>query len=210
MRPLPKKSLGVTSLDNFYSESFEVEFKSANQDDPELTGIKSLFYPDLKGMLSAESYPLQQKTVFNSCVWYQIPVKYRDIGIKRGTITVQAGGDTIADDGDGNLIYNSEVVGNCFYNAGFLIIYDAGFSTLELATVSFRYQIEFFEKSIILQISEDDYNFSFNPSYQGGELYFSKIYLTNRNNDLIAVATFSTPQKLKGDIAIRLDTLSRN
>ena len=82
-------------------------------------------------------------------------------------------GFTFTDDGEGNLISGSTVVGNIIYPHGMVIITNQDFTMGDLVTAtnvtcSFSSSFDIYETQYKATINEFEYNFSLNPSIISG------------------------------------------
>jgi hypothetical protein len=120
------------------------------------------------------------------------------------------------DDGEGNILSGSTVVGNIIYEHGLMLIGFTGSmygsSSIQLAsglnvTCSFQSTITVYETQYKCTITENDFNYTLNPSTVSGsngtvysyvtasyfEPYVTTIGLYNDDQDLIAVAKIAQP-----------------
>ena len=120
---------------------------------------------------------------------------------------------TFTDDGEGNLISGSTVVGNIIYPHGMAVITNQDFTMASLVsatnvTCSFSSSYEIFETQYKATVNEFEYNFSQNPSIISGSTdgtiynfatgsYFSPyattVGLYDDNQNLLAVGKLSQP-----------------
>jgi len=133
------------------------------------------------------------------------------------------GTHTLTDDGEGNLISGSEIVGNIIYPHGLVILTGMigetssslvdGFVTSSNVTCSFKSSYEILETQYRCVIRENEFNLSLNPSLISGSTpltgsehriydfatgslfapYITTIGLYDDNNNLIAVGKLSQP-----------------
>ena len=133
------------------------------------------------------------------------------------------GTDTLTDDGEGNIISGSEIVGNIIYPHGLVIFTgnagDAhldlieGFVTGSNVTCSFKSSYEILETQYRCTIKENEFSLSLNPSLISGSApltgsehriydfatgslfapYITTVGLYDDNNNLIAVGKLSQP-----------------
>ena len=123
---------------------------------------------------------------------------------------------SLTDDGEGNIISGSTVVGNIIYQHGLVIItnqngaFGNGVSDLidnTNVTCSFQSTVTIYESQYKCTITENDFNFSTNPSILSGSEgqlysfttasyfapYVSTVGLYNDNQELVAVAKLAQP-----------------
>jgi len=120
------------------------------------------------------------------------------------------------DDGEGNIISGSTVVGNIIYPHGMIIITNQDFTMSSLisatnVTCSFSSSYEIFETQYKATVNEFEYNFSQNPSIISGSTdgsvydfttgsffqpYATTIGLYNEAQELLAVGKLSQPYPL--------------
>ena len=123
---------------------------------------------------------------------------------------------TFTDDGEGNLISGSTVVGNIIYPHGMAVITNQDFTMASLVsatnvTCSFSSSYEIFETQYKATVNEFEYNFSQNPSIISGSTdgsvydfttgsffqpYATTIGLYNEAQELLAVGKLSQPYPL--------------
>lgn len=123
---------------------------------------------------------------------------------------------TFTDDGEGNIISGSTVVGNIIYPHGMVTITNQDFTMANLVaatnvTCSFSSSYEIFETQYKATINEFEYNFSQNPSIISGstdgsvydfttgsffEPYVTTVGLYNEAQELLAVGKLSQPYPL--------------
>ena len=123
---------------------------------------------------------------------------------------------TFTDDGEGNIISGSTVVGNIIYPHGMVTITNQDFTMSSLisatnVTCSFSSSYEIFETQYKATINEFEYNFSQNPSIISGSTdgsvydfttgsffqpYATTIGLYNEAQELLAVGKLSQPYPL--------------
>jgi len=133
------------------------------------------------------------------------------------------GTDTLTDDGEGNLISGSEIVGNIIYPHGLVIFTgNSGDTHLDLidglitgsnVTCSFKSSYEILETQYRCTIKENEFSLSLNPSLISGSApltgsehriydfatgslfapYITTVGLYDNNNNLIAVGKLSQP-----------------
>jgi hypothetical protein len=120
----------------------------------------------------------------------------------------------LTDDGEGNILYNSEIVGNIFYSHGIITITSTLLSDLfnfiesSDVTCSFQSSYTIYETQYKCTIRENEYNFTLNPSTISGstegtiygfvtESYFSPyittIGLYDEQQNLLAVGKLAQP-----------------
>lgn len=128
-------------------------------------------------------------------------------------------GGTYGDDGDGNLISGSTIVGNIFYGHGTAILTSGSsqtknlFVTASVATCSFQSTFTINENQFRCIIKQNEFNMSLNPSLVSGsgnvtsslhriydfatgslfEPYITMVGLYNNDHELMAVAKLAQP-----------------
>ena len=123
---------------------------------------------------------------------------------------------TFTDDGEGNLISGSTVVGNIIYPHGMAVITNKDFTMASLVsatnvTCSFSSSLKIFETQYKATINEFEYNFSQNPSIISGSTdgsvydfttgsffqpYVTTVGLYNEAQELLAVGKLAQPYPL--------------
>ena len=123
---------------------------------------------------------------------------------------------TFTDDGEGNLISGSTIVGNIIYPHGMAIITNQDFTMASLVsatnvTCSFSSSLKIFETQYKATINEFEYNFSQNPSIISGSTdgtiydfttgsffqpYVTTVGLYNEAQELLAVGKLAQPYPL--------------
>jgi hypothetical protein len=96
-----------------------------------------------------------------------IPQEYYGEGLKVGSVSLNDGGVILTDDGYSNLKNTSnEIKGNIFYDRGLIVLTkDVNpASTLSNFQIDFRSTITIYENEIFLQVGENEFNVSQNPS----------------------------------------------
>lgn len=240
MESISKDSKKTITHRSIYSGLYvNPELTYVDENDSFLYGIRNLF-------LTQDEMPIdfQQGQVLpthpSQLYFFQIDKKYRTLDIVPSSIElkfyleiesddlalylnpVDEGEEYISlyDDGQGNILYKSTIVGNCFYNSGVIIIHndvkignDYLFDDIINDTkldLEFKYNVEFFEDIIELDIRKSDYNYSFNPTYETDKpLFFNKVYLMNDRNEVVATAMMSRPQEIFGKIKLIIDNLRK-
>jgi hypothetical protein len=79
----------------------------------------------------------------------------------------------VTDDGKGNLISSSILIGNVFYAQGMCIITNPNFTgslTNTKSNISFQNNYTIFEHEVKCTIKESDFNLSYNPTLQTGSI----------------------------------------
>lgn len=122
----------------------------------------------------------------------------------------------ITDDGEGNLISASLVVGQIFYSHGIAVfttgglenIFTSSITALTSSRIEFQSYLTIYESQYKCTIRENEFTYSLNPSLLSGSLddmyysfvtgsdfnpYITSIGLYNNNQDLIAVGKLSQP-----------------
>jgi len=123
---------------------------------------------------------------------------------------------TFTDDGEGNLISGSTIVGNIIYPHGMAVITNQDFTMASLVsatnvTCSFSSSLKIFETQYKATINEFEYNFSQNPSIISGSTdgsvydfttgsffqpYVTTVGLYNEAQELLAVGKLAQPYPL--------------
>ena len=123
---------------------------------------------------------------------------------------------TFTDDGEGNLISGSTIVGNIIYPHGMAVITNKDFTMASLVsatnvTCSFSSSLKIFETQYKATINEFEYNFSQNPSIISGSTdgsvydfttgsffqpYVTTVGLYNGAQELLAVGKLAQPYPL--------------
>ena len=123
---------------------------------------------------------------------------------------------TFTDDGEGNLISGSTIVGNIIYPHGMAVITNQDFTIASLVsatnvTCSFSSSLKIFETQYKATINEFEYNFSQNPSIISGSTdgtiydfttgsffqpYTTTVGLYNEAQELLAVGKLAQPYPL--------------
>ena len=123
---------------------------------------------------------------------------------------------TFTDDGEGNLISGSTIVGNIIYPHGMAVITNKDFTMASLVsatnvTCSFSSSLKIFETQYKATINEFEYNFSQNPSIISGSTdgsvydfttgsffqpYVTTVGLYNEAQELLAVGKLAQPYPL--------------
>lgn len=159
--------------------------------------IKSQFYtnPATASVLFEvglrKSYASNDERVLeNQMAIFSIPQKYYGEGIKIGTVILEDEtlGRTYTDDGYSNLVYNTQIKGNIFYDRGLVIVTKdvVSGSVLNQFTLSYRSTKTIYENEIFLSVLENEFNVSQNPSavdFSGAD--FGKIKLHNIKSNVI-------------------------
>lgn len=231
MRPITKNNKKTITHNSVYTKIInDLELEYIDESDSLLYGIKNLFLPKNKMPVDfQQGQDLPDSDVINDLYFFQIDREYRELDIVPNSIQMKFFETTISsseediflsDDGNGNILYGNIMVGNIFYNSGVIVIYnnvqidglllfDDIISNYKLQFI-FKYNIQFFEDFFELEISPKDYTYSFNPTYDEEKpIFFSKIYLMNDNNDLIATAVLSRPQEIYGKIKVIIDDIRK-
>lgn len=128
-------------------------------------------------------------------------------------------GLTLTDDGDGNIISGSDVIGQIFYSHGIVVINGSvGKLAVDIsendnrrlteATVAFSSSITIYEQQYKCTVRENEFGYSLNPSLLTGSAdneyysfvtgsyftpYITTVGLYNENTELIAVGKLSQP-----------------
>lgn len=240
MESISKDNKKTITHRSIYSERLEnPELEFIDENDSLLYGIKNLFLNQSKMPIDFQQGQ-DLPSVVDDLYFFQIDKKYRLLDIVPSSIELKfylniSPDDLVLyfnpvdddeeyillhDDGQGNILYKSTVVGNCFYNSGVIIIYkniningDYLFDDIINDTkldLLFKYNVEFFEDVIELDIKKEDYNYSFNPTYDSEKpLFFNTVYLMNDKNEVIATAKLSRSQEIFGKIKLIIDNLRK-
>jgi hypothetical protein len=136
--------------------------------------IKSQFYlnPATGSILTEvglrESYTsTDEREIETEIAVLSIPQEYYGEGIKIGSVILNDGGVILTDDGYSNLRNTSNVVkGNIFYDRGLIVLTKDvnSASTLSNFQIDFRSIVTIYENEIFLQVGENEFNVSQNPS----------------------------------------------
>jgi hypothetical protein len=136
--------------------------------------IKSQFYlnPATGSILTEvglrESYTsTDEREIETEIAVLSIPQEYYGEGIKIGSVILNDGGTILTDDGYSNLRNTSNVVkGNIFYDRGLIVLTKDvnSASTLSNFQIDFRSIVTIYENEIFLQVGENEFNVSQNPS----------------------------------------------
>jgi hypothetical protein len=132
--------------------------------------------------------------------------------IRPGTFVLNSVSGSLRDDGEGNLISSSLVIGNIIYSHGIAIItrQDAilPFISSSILTMSFDSTYTIHETQYKCTIRESEFNYSYNKSLLSGSIkdqvkdfvtssffnpYITTVGLYNDNQDLLAIAKLSQP-----------------
>jgi hypothetical protein len=139
-------------------------------------GTNQMYYKDQSPFSmfgQVDQFEDNVRTIYNYCNVVSIPTRYFGEGMLSGSISItdDVTGRTYVDDGKGNLIDNatqSVQVGNVIYPHGLVIstntssLYSESFSGN--FALGFRSSITIYENEIFIEIGEDEYNVSQNPS----------------------------------------------
>jgi hypothetical protein len=139
-----------------------------------------------------------------------IPKKLYGDRIQPNSILINSGSVNIIDDGEGNLISGSNILGNVVYSHGLLILTTGSFIdniTGSYVTCSFSSSYIIYETQYKCNIRENEFNLTLNPtlisgsdgtiySYATGSdfaPYITTIGLYNNNKELLAIGKMSQP-----------------
>jgi len=139
-----------------------------------------------------------------------IPKKLYGDRIQPNSILINSGSVNIIDDGEGNLISGSNILGNVVYSHGLLVLTTGSFIdgiTGSYVTCSFSSSYTIYETQYKCNIRENEFNLSLNPtlistndgtiySYATGSdfaPYITTIGLYNNNKELLAIGKMSQP-----------------
>jgi hypothetical protein len=89
------------------------------------------------------------------------------------TFRISSSNFDVTDDGKGNLISSSILIGNVFYAQGMCIITNPNFTgslTNTTSSISFQNNYTIFEHEVKCTIKESDFNLSYNPTLQTGSI----------------------------------------
>jgi hypothetical protein len=89
------------------------------------------------------------------------------------TFRVSSSNFDVTDDGKGNLISSSILIGNVFYAQGMCVITNPNFTgslTNTTSSISFQNNYTIFEHEVKCTIKESDFNLSYNPTLQTGSI----------------------------------------
>jgi hypothetical protein len=127
-----------------------------------------------------------------------IPQRYYGEGIKVGTVTLEDEtlGRTYTDDGYSNLVYNTEIKGNIFYDRGLVIVTKdvVSGSVLNQFTLRYRSTKTIYENEIFLSVLENEFNVSQNPSavdFNGSDYGKIKLHTITSSLDPTKTAGFA-------------------
>lgn len=161
------------------------------------------------------SYPRYFPTSSNDIIGViSIPVRLFGDYIRPNSFTFTAESGSLTDDGEGNILSGSEIIGNIFYPHGLITITSASsdvitnFITSSNVTCSFSSSYKIFETQYKCTIRENEFNLSLNPSTISGstegtpyafvnESYFSPyvttIGLYDEAQNLLAIGKLAQP-----------------
>ena len=145
-----------------------------------------------------------------------IPSKLFGNNITPSTFTFINGDDSITDDGEGNLISASSIIGQIFYSHGLAVFTTGGMedvfndsaTAMNSSTVGFQSSYNIFESQYKCVVNENEFGYSLNPSLLSGSLddeyysfvtgsdfvpYVTTIGLYNNNQELLMVAKLAQP-----------------
>jgi hypothetical protein len=89
------------------------------------------------------------------------------------TFRISSSNFDVTDDGKGNLISSSILIGNIFYAQGMCVITNPNFTgslTNTTSSISFQNNYTIFEHEVKCTIKESDFNLSYNPTLQTGSI----------------------------------------
>jgi hypothetical protein len=89
------------------------------------------------------------------------------------TFRISSSNFDVTDDGKGNLISSSILIGNVFYAQGMCVITNPNFTgslTNTTSSISFQNNYTIFEHEVKCTIKESDFNLSYNPTLQTGSI----------------------------------------
>jgi len=161
------------------------------------------------------SYPRYFPTSSNDLIGViSIPVRLFGDYIRPNSFTFTAESGSLTDDGEGNILSGSTIIGNIFYPHGLITITSASsdvitnFITSSNVTCSFSSSYKIFETQYKCTIRENEFNLSLNPSTISGstegtpytfvnESYFSPYITTvglyDEAQNLLAIGKLAQP-----------------
>ena len=161
------------------------------------------------------SYPRYFPTSSNDIIGViSIPVRLFGDYIRPNSFTFIAESGSLTDDGEGNILSGSTIIGNIFYPHGLITITSAStdvitnFITSSNITCSFSSSYKIFETQYKCTIRENEFNLSLNPSTISGstegtpyafvnESYFSPYVTTvglyDEQQNLLAIGKLAQP-----------------
>ena len=161
------------------------------------------------------SYPRYFPTSSNDIIGViSIPVRLFGDYIRPNSFTFTAESGSLTDDGEGNILSGSTIIGNIFYPHGLITITSASsdvitnFITSSNVTCSFSSSYKIFETQYKCTIRENEFNLSLNPSTISGstegtpyafvnESYFSPYVTTvglyDEAQNLLAIGKLAQP-----------------
>ena len=161
------------------------------------------------------SYPRYFPTSSNDIIGViSIPVRLFGDYIRPNSFTFTAESGSLTDDGEGNILSGSTIIGNIFYPHGLITITSAlsdvitNFITSSNVTCSFSSSYKIFETQYKCTIRENEFNLSLNPSTISGstegtpyafvnESYFSPYVTTvglyDEAQNLLAIGKLAQP-----------------
>lgn len=130
--------------------------------------------------------------------------------ISRNSLHISQSSYTLTDDGNGNIISGSTRIGNILYAQGVIVITNTSASYLSSSSVDLRFTAEstIYENSVRCRVSENDFNYTLNPSANlagstgsyidavtGSDFrpYATSVGLYNEADELLVVGKLSTP-----------------
>ena len=139
-----------------------------------------------------------------------IPKKLYGDRLQPSSILITSASTQISDDGEGNLIIGSDIVGNVIYSHGLLILTTGSLIsgiTSSFISCSFSSSYTIFESQYKCTIRENEFGFTLNPTLMSGSdgtvysfatgsdfaPYITTIGLFNENQELLAVGKLSQP-----------------
>lgn len=139
-----------------------------------------------------------ERVLENEMAILPIPQRYYGEGIKVGTVTLEDEtlGRTYTDDGYSNLVYNTEIKGNIFYDRGLVIVTKdvVSGSVLNQFTLRYRSTKTIYENEIFLSVLENEFNVSQNPSavdFNGSDYGKIKLHTITSSLDPTKTAGFA-------------------
>lgn len=205
-------------------EYTDVSFTEYQPDDDFTYSVRQLFYRDDSNF--AQDFVYRQNLLFDKSVSYlffQIPLADRVYGLVKGSVKISVGSYVVIDDGNGNLFEQSDVdkivqIGNIFYSSGCIFItshqdFEGTSDNIQTyfkgntININFKKYVNIREKFFIIDVSDKDFSSTTNGTWSlNNPLFFNKIYLYNKNHDLVAVGNISKNIPLKNKITIMLES----
>lgn len=139
---------------------------------------KGVLYNSIKTQFYTNSSPLNEvgfrksyastdeRVLEDEIIVLSIPPMNYGEGIRRGSVQLSSGSLSLIDDEYSNLISGSEIYGNVFYDRGLIVLTKdiASGSSWNEFELYFQSTVTIYENEILLEISENEYNISQNPT----------------------------------------------